>query len=151
MTAKELDKNKLLQTTFSRLEKDLEVSQGREERLPEDGQRLQGLVLEAERLKTSLEQADHKVEAFSPYGLFSRASNHVLHAEKTNLAAEPSAATARLNRALVKADCCTMQSGHQPTELERFWWRLAECKGSTKTDAGKICELEKSTNGPFEA
>lgn len=40
MTAKEIDKNKLLQTTFSRLEKDLEASQGREERLPEDVKRL---------------------------------------------------------------------------------------------------------------
>lgn len=77
------------------------------------------LSLEAERLKISLEQADGKVETLKEnvagnaraketaeaHTDSSRASIHAPQTEVPNLAAEPSAATARLNRALVKVDC----------------------------------------------
>lgn len=148
MTAKESDKDRLSQTTISRLEMDLEAFQGREKSLSEDVKRLFGttqalgalfckrdedckrLSLEAERLKIMLEQADYKVEALKENGAViasgkerakahtdsSRTPDHVLHAEKSNLAAEPSAATARPNRALVKVDCSRTRRGHQATE-----------------------------------
>ncbi|MCJ1262853.1 hypothetical protein MMC22_002723 [Lobaria immixta] len=125
--------------TISRLEKDLEASQGRERRLSEDVKQLVRTTetlealfckrdedckvwsLEAERLKISLEQADEKVETLKEnvagntrakktaeaHTDSSRASIHAPQTEVPNLAAEPSAATVRLDRALVKVDCST--------------------------------------------